>query len=204
MCITIPSSANIDRSRKIPLWHWLTQSPVRLLSAGGGVSLLPALWHSLSVSPMADGWQVFNLLFAILPFFLFALLLAYLPSRLKVTPLRYVGYGSLFFLMLACQLLFHLSILLGEAPGITYFVVNLIAWLWFIKVFGDFLRSSYVRDQKWSRGLFISLLWGIVVGAATGIALISGWLTMPIMALIAGLSYLLPASLFLLFSRYRD
>lgn len=153
---------------------------------------------------MADGWPVFNLLFAILPFFLFALLLAYLPNRLKVTPLRYVGYGSLFFLMLVCQLLFHLSIILGGEPGITYLVVNLIAWLWFIKVFSDFLRSSYVRGQQWSRGLFISLLWGGVVGAANGIVLISGWLTTPIMALIAGLSYLLPASLFCLVSLYQN
>jgi hypothetical protein len=153
---------------------------------------------------MADGWPAFNLLFAILPFFLFALLLAYLPSRLKVTPLRYVGYGSLFFLMLACQLLFHLSIILGGEPGITYLVVNLIAWLWFIKVFSDFLRSSYVRGQKWSRGLFISILWGFVLGGITGIVIISGWLVTPKIALIAGLSYLLPASLFYLLSRYYD
>jgi hypothetical protein len=153
---------------------------------------------------MADGWPAFNLLFAILPFFLFALLLTYLPSRLKVTPLRYVGYGSLFFLMLTCQLLFHLSIILGGEPGITYLVVNLIAWLWFIKVFSDFLRSSYVRGQKWSRGLFISILWGFVLGGITGIVIISGWLVTPIIALIAGLSYLLPASLFYLLSRYYD
>jgi hypothetical protein len=204
MCITIPSSANIGRSRKIPLWHWLTQSPLRLLSAGGVVSLLPALLHGLSVSPVADGWSVFNLLFAILPFFVFALLLAYLPGRLKVTPLRYVGYGSLFFLMLACQLTFHLSILLGGEPGIGYLAVNLIIWLWFIKVFSDFLRSSYVRGRQRCRGLFISLLWGFVVGAAAGIALISGWLATPMIALIAGLSYLLPASLFYLLCRYSD
>jgi hypothetical protein len=162
------------------------------------------LLHSLSISPVADGWPVFNLLFGVLPFFLFALLLVYLPSRLKVTPLRYVAYGSLFFLMLVCQLLFHLSIILGGEPGITYLVVHLIVWLWFLKMFSDFKRSSYVRGQKWSGALFISLLWGVIVGGATGTVLISGWLETSAMVSIAALSYLLPASLFFLFSLYQD
>jgi hypothetical protein len=202
MCITIPSSANIDRSRKIPLWHWLTQSPVRLLSAGGGFSLALGLLHRLMGGSLVDDWQVYNLLFGILPFFLFAQLLAYLPRRLKVTPLRYVGYGSLFFLLLVGQILFHLSIVLGNGPGMLYLSVNLLSWGWFLRVFSRFLSTSYITGQKWNGGLFIALVWGAVSGGAMGVVLISGWLTIPMLALVAGLSYLLPASLFYLFSRY--
>jgi hypothetical protein len=204
MCITIPSSANIERSRKIPLWHWLTESPVRLLSAGGGFSLALELLHRLMVAPMADHWSIFNLFFGIFPFFIFAQLLVYLPYRLKVTPQRYVGYGSLFFLMLASQILFHLSMRLSDGPGTAYLIATLLSWVWFLRVFSNFLKTSYKTRQKWNKGLFIALLWGLASGVAAGVALVSGWQTIPILALITGLSYLLPASLFYLLSRYYD
>ena len=144
MCITIPSSANIDRSRQLPLWQWLIDSPIRLLSAGGGISICLGLLHWRYGMSVTDGWLSFNLLYGVLPFFLFPQLLAYLPSRLKVSPLRYVGYGSLFFLMLAAQLVFYLSIILGDRPGMTYLLLTLMAWLFLLRVITNFLRSSYV------------------------------------------------------------
>jgi hypothetical protein len=201
MCITIPSSANVDRSRRIPLWHWLTETPLRLLCAGGGISLALGLLYPLYGLPITDVWLLFNLFFGILPFFIFALLLDDLPGRLKVTPLRYVAYGSLFFLMLAGQMVFHLSMALGDGPGWVYLVTTLFPWIWFLRVFDNFLKTSYLSGQKGSRALFLSLLWGGVSATVAGVVLIS-WQPMPLLVLIGGLSYLLPGSLFYLVSRF--
>jgi hypothetical protein len=151
---------------------------------------------------MADEWPLFNLMFGILPFFLFALLLDTLPHRLKVTPLRYVTYGSLFFLMLIGQLLFHLSSALSDGPGWVYLVATMLPWVWFLRVFDNFLKTSYLSAQRGNRALFICLLWGAASAAVTGGILLSGWQTMPMIALVTGLSYLLPGSLFYLVSRY--
>lgn len=204
MCITIPSSANVNRSRRIPLWHWLTESPLRLLSAGGGLSLIPALSQGLMGRSLAVEWTLFNLLFAILPFFVFALLLDHLPIRLKVTPLRYVAYGSLLFLMLAGQVVFYLSTALGDGPGWGYLAATLLPWIWFLRLFNNFLKTSYLCVRQGSLGLFMSLLWGAASAALTGAVLASGWqaIPMPMPVLIGGLSYLLPGSLFYLVSRY--
>ncbi|PVV08750.1 MAG: hypothetical protein B6D77_11345 [gamma proteobacterium symbiont of Ctena orbiculata] len=204
MCITIPSSANIDRNRQLPLWQWLIDSPIRLLSAGGGISICLGLLHWRYGMSVADGWLSFNLLYGVLPFFLFPQLLAYLPSRLKVSPLRYVGYGSLFFLMLAAQLVFYLSIILGDRPGMTYLLLTLMAWLFLLRVILNFLRSSYMTGRLWHRGLLIWLLWGVASGCMAGLFLISGSITTAPLSLLAGASYILPASLFYLVLRYSN
>jgi uncharacterized membrane protein YjjP (DUF1212 family) len=151
---------------------------------------------------MTDVWSVLNLFFGILPFFIFALLLDDLPRRLKVTPLRYVAYGLLFFFMLTGQMVFHLSTALGDGPGWIYLMTTLLPWIWFLRVFANFLKTSYLSGQRISRALFISLFWGAASVAVTGIVLISGWQTTPVPALISGLSYLIPGSLFYLVLRY--
>jgi hypothetical protein len=151
---------------------------------------------------MTDVWSLFNLFFGILPFFVFSLLLNDLPLRLKVTPLRYVTYGSLFFLMLAAQMVFHLSTALGDGPGWVYLAATLLPWIWFLRLFDNFLKTSYLSGQRGSGALFKSLLWGTTCAAVTGVVLISGWQTITMLALIGGLSYLLPGSFFYLVSRY--
>ncbi|MES9968581.1 MAG: hypothetical protein ABW092_01020 [Candidatus Thiodiazotropha sp.] len=202
MCITIPSSANIASGRQSPLWRWLTDSPVRLLSAGGGISICLGVLVWLFGPAVSAAWQGFNLLFGILPFFLFAQLLSLLPKGLKVTPLRYLAYGSLCFLMLAAQVVFSLSIMLADGPGVTYLLLVMTAWLFLLRVIINFLRSSFVTARIWQRGLFISLLWGLASGCITAFFLVSGSLTTALPPLLAGIGYLAPASLFYLVLRY--
>jgi hypothetical protein len=145
-----------------------------------------------------DGWTVFNLLYGVLPFFLFGLLLARLPRRLGVTPPRYSSYGLLFFLMLAAQLLRHLPVLPGGGMGLGYLLLVSVSW-WFLlrQVFG-FLKFSYRSDRIWDQTLFYLMLWGGAMGGLTLLSLGLGWMLSPLGPLLAGLSYLLPVLLIVL------
>jgi hypothetical protein len=162
MCITIPSSANVKRARQWAVWHWLAQTPLRLFGFGGMLFLGLALLPIRSSSEGFSVWQVYNLLLLVLPALLLGPLLAYLPAQLKVTPLRYVGYGALFFLLLFGQLAFLVVRLRGVEPGLTYLLLQAMAWSMGLAFFRQMLASSYRSDLRmgWS-------LWFVVLAAGT-------------------------------------
>ncbi len=198
MCITIPTTAHTGRSREIPLWRWLRDSPARLFPAGGLLATLLWLWRALFGESAVDAWMVFDLLFGVLPFFLFGQLLARLPLRLGVTPPRYSSYGMLFFLMLAAQLLVHFSNLPGGGMGLGYLLLVAVSWWVLLRLVFNFLKFSYRTRRTWDQALFYLLLWGGAMGGLTLLSLRLGWITTPLGPLLAGISYLLPASLIVL------
>lgn len=203
MCITIPSSANVGRSRSLPAWVWLTESPLRLLTFAGLMSLVSWLAMASLVQGLAWYWMIYDLLYAVLPLFLWGVALSFMPRWLKVTPLRYVSYGMVFMLMLASQLAFYLSLLFSEAPGLIYLSLLLIAWAVCLNLLKGFLQSSFQRRQFTERGMFASLVWGATLGVALSLAMVFGHPLEPAVYWLAGLSYLLPLAVFLLirFSR---
>ncbi|MBT2968640.1 MAG: hypothetical protein KME56_04995 [Candidatus Thiodiazotropha sp. (ex Ctena orbiculata)] len=196
MCITIPSSAHVRRSRRIPLWGWLTDSPARLLPAGGLLSI--AFWLSLFNPMDMDAWAGFNLLFGILPFFLFAQLLLHLPRLLSVTPPGYLRYGLLFFLLLGAQFLFFLSSMQGDGVGLLYLLLLSLSWILQLRLVTNFYGFSYLSGRFCNRILFYALLWAGLIGAVTLVSLSAGWIGNPLWPLLAGILYLLPLMIFLL------
>ena len=199
MCITIPSSANVGRSRAFPAWVWLTSSPFKLLTFGGVFGL--SLWLlQMALGRTSDWeWMILNLLFGVAPMFLFGVLLSYLPDWLKVTPLRYVHYGALFFLMSIAQLVFHASLLFAGGPGLVFLGLLLFSWGLVLKYVRQFLSASYQKGLLPEWGLFIILSWGAVTGAG-----LSAWHLIwgdasPWLCWLGGLSYLPPLILLTLF-----
>lgn len=204
MCITIPSSANVGRSRSFPAWVWLTETPVRLLTAAGLFSLLLWLIELLLLQGQSWDWMIFDLMFAILPASLFGAVLSHMPIWLKVTPLRYVNYGMLFFVILATQLVFHLSIIFSGSPGPFYLSLLLITWIACLKLVKNFLSSSFQRRRFIEQALFSLLLGGVSLGALLAVLNLSGALEGQQYYWLAGLSYLLPLVVFLLIRSLRE
>ncbi|MEW8624519.1 MAG: hypothetical protein AB2551_02050 [Candidatus Thiodiazotropha sp.] len=200
MCITIPSSANVARSRSLPLWNWLAESPLRLLSAAGLLSLLFALVQWRFYPPASLQWPLLNLLFAITPTLFLGFSLSYMPIWLKVTPLSYVGYGLLFVLILIVQLVFHLSMLFGETAGLLYMILLGISWLVSLKVLRGFIQRSFQRRHFLQWGIFAALLWGCLLGALFALTALFGVQLSQSLYWLGGLSYLLPLTAFLIIS----
>jgi hypothetical protein len=176
MCITIPSSANVKRAHQWVIWQWLAASPLRLYLIGGGVLLIVALSMALTIREAVPGWFQFNLLFALIPCLLFAPLFEYLPGLLKVTPLTYVRFASLFFLLLLTQLLFHAAGFLGRAPGLVYLLSLGLFWALVLLTLKGMLRLSFVGIAGMAAALFHLLLLVGIVGLLIATGLSSGWL----------------------------
>lgn len=169
MCITIPSSANVKRSRQWVLWQWLAATPLRLFLVGGTLYLIAGLLQILLSSDGLTPWSVYNLLMLVLPTLLLGPLLQRLPAILKVTPVSYVRYAVLFFLLTASQILFHGGMLLGEAPGFIYLALLALAWstgLMFVK---GMLAVSYRNDLRLGWTLFYLVLATAAAGLLAGI-----------------------------------
>lgn len=169
MCITIPSSANVKRVRQWAAWHWLAQTPLRLFGFGGVLFLSLALLQMLFTSQGFSFWPAYNLLLLILPAMLLGPLLAYLPARLKVTPLRYVGYAALFFVLLLGQLAFLSACLREVEPGLSYLLLQAMAWSMGLGFFQRMLTGSFRSDLRMGWILYI------VVTAAGAAGLLFGF-----------------------------
>jgi hypothetical protein len=176
MCITIPSSANVKRAHQWVVWQWLAASPLRLYLIGGVLLLIVALSAALTIPNTAPGWFQFNLLFALIPCLLLAPLFEYLPGLLKVTPLTYVRFASLFFLLLLTQLLFHATGFLGQAPGLLYLLSLGIFWVVVLLTLKGMLNLSFAGIAGMATALFHLLLLAGVVGLLIATGLSSGWL----------------------------
>jgi uncharacterized membrane protein YqjE len=204
MCITIPSSANVKRARQWIVWQWLAASPLRLYLIGGVMLLFVALSTALATQEAVPGWFQFNLLFALIPCLLLAPLFEYLPGLLKVTPLTYVRFASLFFLLLLTQLLFHADGFLGQAPGLTYLLSLGIFWGLVLVTLRGMLRLSFAGIAEMAVALFHLLLLAGIVGLLIATGLISGWLpSLPAYAWIGLLPIYLSALLVLAFLRIK-
>jgi hypothetical protein len=168
------------------------------MTSAGVLGLILWLTQAALLETLPWKWMVFDLLFGILPMFISALLLTHMPNWLKVTPLRYVNYGLLFFLSMTSQLAFLASMALSGAPGLFYLLTLMTSWSVLLKYINGFIRSSYQRRMIVERGMFISLLWGVLVGIVLSVLLIYGLVNGVIYGVLAGNSYLFPLTLFLL------
>jgi hypothetical protein len=148
MCITIPSSANVKRARQWAAWRWLAESPLRLFGFAGVLFLGTALSQILWMSEGRAVWPLYNLLLLVLPTLLLGPLLTYLPVALKVTPLRYVGYGALFFVLLFTQLAYLVAGLQGTEPGFLYLLLQAVAWSLGLIFFQRMLATSFLSDLR--------------------------------------------------------
>jgi uncharacterized protein involved in response to NO len=160
--------------------------------SGGLFSLLLWLLSMAFTRLPASEWMVLNLMFGVIPMFAFGLLLHVLPQWLKVTPLRYVSYGALFFLMLASQLVFYLSLMFSEGPGMIYFTLILLSWLLMLKNTKQFFNSSYQKSLLIEQGLFITLLFGGSLGVGLFVLQLTGVFSSVPLCWLGGGSYLLP------------
>ncbi len=176
MCITIPSSANVKRAHQWVVWRWLSASPLRLYLIGGGLMLVAALAGELAGLQMAAGWDQFNLLFALVPVLLLGASFEWMPGLLRVTPLTYVRFSSLFFLLLLSQLLFHADALLGEVPGLFYLLTLGLVWSLSLMTLRGMLRRSYVGLAGMAGSIVHLLLLAGVAGLGIAIGLVGGWL----------------------------
>jgi hypothetical protein len=200
MCITIPSSANVKQAHQWVVWQWLAASPLRLYLIGGVLLLIVALSAALTIQDTAPGWFQFNLLFALIPCLLLAPLFEYLPGLLKVTPLTYVRFASLFFLLLLTQLLFHATGFLDQAPGLVYLLSLGIFWGLVLLTLKGMLRLSYAGIAGMAAVLFYLLLLAGLFGLLIATGLSSGWLpALPTYAWIGLLPLYLLALLVLVF-----
>ncbi len=198
MCITIPSSPNVARSRSFPLWNRLAATPLRLLGFASLISL--AAWMLMLVlSTTADPlWMAADLVFAILPMGLFGILLRRLPEWLKVTPLGYVSYSILFFLLLTAQLVFHLSILFGAQPGWLFALLSMAGWLLVLKHNRQFFAATYQRTIAIEQAIRRFLNWGAVAAAGGYLVLLLSHAASLMMFALVGLSSLLPLAILIL------
>ncbi len=195
MCITIPSSANVKKARQWALWQWLSATPLRLFLIGGGGFLLVALALDLVMPASPGEWRRFNLVFAVAPALMLGPLFAYLPRLLKVTPLTYVRYAALFFLLALTQLAFLFDALMGTPPGLLYLLCLGLFWglsLWTVRGLFSFSFSGLAARAR-------SILYLLVAIAMTGLVLAAGlyggWLATPPAYLWIGV---LPLHLFVL------
>ncbi|MGD8909677.1 MAG: hypothetical protein PVF13_04105 [Chromatiales bacterium] len=175
MCITIPSSANVKRARQWVVWQWLAASPLRLYLIGGTLLSIAALvveWVGLEA---AAGWSQFNLHFALLPTLLLGVLFEWLPAVLKVTPLTYVRYTSLFFLLLLSQLLFYAGLFWGQSPGLLYLLPLGLVWGISLQTLRGMLKLSYVAVAGIAVAVFYLLLLLGGAGLFIAIGLVGGW-----------------------------
>ncbi len=198
MCITIPSSPNVARSRSFPLWNRLAATPLRMLGFAALIGLsvwLLMLMFSTAADPL---WMTADLVFALLPTGLFGILLSRLPEWLKVTPLRYVNYGILFFLVLTVQLVFHLSILFGAQPGWSYALISLMSWWLMLKHVRQFFAATYQRKIAIEQVIRRFLYWGAAATAGGYLALLLTHSGSLMILAVAGLSYLLPLAILIL------
>lgn len=177
MCITIPSSANVKRSRRWGAWQWLAATPLRLFAFSGALSLFGGLMQTLFASWDMGGWPAYNLLFLVLPTLLLGPLFQFLPVLLRVTPLSYVKYASLFFVLLAAQLSFHGAALTGKAPGFVYLSLLALAWTLVSMFLRGMLAASYRSDLGWAWITFRLMPSMGAGGMLAGIALKAGWMT---------------------------
>lgn len=168
MCITIPSSANVKRARQWGAWHWLARTPLRLFGFGGVLFLSLALLQMLFSDVGFTLWPAYNLLLLILPALLLGPLLTHLPARLKVTPIRYVGYAALFFVLLLGQLAFLAARLRGAEPGLTYLLLQALAWSMGLGLFQRMLAGSYRSDLRPGWILYIVVTAAGVAGLLFG------------------------------------
>ncbi|MEJ2453020.1 MAG: hypothetical protein P8103_02530 [Candidatus Thiodiazotropha sp.] len=204
MCITIPSSANVRKARQWVVWQWLSASPLRLYLIGGGLMLLAALAQRLVGMEMAAGWAQFNLLFALMPILLLGGAFEWLPPLLKVTPLTYVRFASLFFLLLIAQILFHADGLLGEAPGALYLLPLGLAWVTSLLTLRGMLRISFTGLAPMAAAVLHLLLLAGTAGLLIAVGLVSGWLpSLPAYAWTGVLPLYLFALLVLIYLRIR-
>ncbi len=195
MCITIPSSANVKKSRQWVVWQWLAASAFRLYLIGGALLLTATLAVGSVAQKGAPGWMQFNLLFGIVPCLLLGPVFEYLPRLLKVTPLTYVRFSSLFFLLLLSQLLFLADTLWGRVPGLFYLLPLGLFWGLALLTLKGMLRLSYAGVVAMAEAMFHLLLVAGVAGLLMAGGLISGWL--PVLASYAWVG-LLPLYLFAL------
>ncbi len=176
MCITIPSSANVKRARQWALWQWLSATPVRLYLSGGGLFLLLALAMDLTIPAPAAGWRQFNLIFAIAPTLILGLLFEDLPRLLKVTPLTYVRFASLFFLLLLTQVAFLVDGLRGMPPGLLYLIGLGLVWGLSLGTLHGLIRFSYAGAAGRALVILYLLLALGLAGLALAIGLSGHWL----------------------------
>jgi hypothetical protein len=169
MCITIPSSANVKRSRQWVLWQWLAATPLRLFVFTGALYLTASLLQILLSSGGLTPWSAYNLLFLVLPSLMLGPLLQRLPGILRVTPISYVKYATLFFLLSASQLLFHGALVQGAAPGSIYLTLLALAWSLGLILFKGMLTASYRRDLRLGWALFLLALATGAAGVLVGI-----------------------------------
>ncbi len=198
MCITIPSSPNVARSRSFPLWNRLAASPARLLGFAALLSVLAwsMMWiFSTTADPL---WMAADLAFAVLPMGLFGILLSRLPEWLKVTPLGYVNYAILFFLLLTAQLVFHLSILLGAQPGWSFVLLSIGGWLLVLKHNRQFFAATYQRTIAIEQAIRFFLNWGAVAAAGGYLVLLLTHAASLMVLALVGLSSLLPLTILIL------
>ncbi len=204
MCITIPSSANVKQARQWVVWEWLAASPLRLYLIGGGLMLLAALAQRLYGMEMAAGWAQFNLLFALMPTLLLGGAFAWLPPLLKVTPLTYVRFASLFFLLLIVQMLFHADGLLDETPGALYLLPLALAWVTSLSTLRGMLRLSFTGLAPMAAAVLHLLLLAGTAGLLIAVGLVSGRLpSLPAYAWTGVLPLYLFAFLVLIYLRIR-
>ncbi len=190
MCITIPSSARAGRESASgsPVWRWLIDSPLRLLAVGGIFSLLLSGGFALSDGSVVTPWSWFNLLFGILPFFLFGLLFHVYPEWLRGTPVRYARFGSLFFLLLGGQLAYYLSTLMADGPGVVYLLILLLGWylsITTLKAISMLAINVRLVLVRWIDPLLKIAVLSLLAAAG---GLLSGWSEWAAYALLAGLS----------------
>jgi hypothetical protein len=176
MCITIPSSANVKKSRQWVVWRWLAASPLRLYLIGGVLLLIAVLAVGSVAQEAGTAWMQFNLLFGIVPCLLLGPVFEHLPRLLKVTPLTYVRFSSLFFLLLLSQLLFLADTLWGRVPGLFYLLPLGLFWGLALLTLKGMLRLSYAGVVAMAEALFHLLLVAGVAGLLMAGGLISGWL----------------------------
>ncbi len=177
MCITIPSSANVKKARPWSFWQWLSATPRRLYLIGGGLFLCAALGMDLARPSPVAGWRQFNLLLAIAPTLMLGPLFDRLPRLLRVTPLTYVRYVSLFFLLALTQLAFLIDGLRGTSPGLLYLAGLALAWGLSLTTLRGLIGLSYRGDAGRASAILYLLLMIALTGLVLAIGLYGGWLT---------------------------
>ena len=174
MCITIPSSANVNKARPWIVWQWLAASPLRLYLVGGAMLLAVAQAMTLAGIESTEGWGRFNLYFALLPGVLLGRVFSVLPRLLKVTPLSYTRFAFLFFLLVLSQVSFHLYAALDEAQGLFYLLSLGTVWGLSLQAVRGLLRFSYSPSVRSAAVVAYLLAPAAVLGLMTAIGLVAG------------------------------
>lgn len=176
MCITIPLSANVKKARQWGVWQWLAATPLRLYLIAGLLLSSIALAVELTGLVGAAGWSQFNLLFVLVPCLLLGAVFQWLPGVLKVTPVSYVRYASLFFILLLSQVFFHAAVLRGEVPGLFFLMSLGAAWGLLLRTLRNLLKFSYSAIAGMAAAVFHLLLLAAVAGLLMALGLHGEWL----------------------------